>query len=271
VNLLETNNICFLSDNRKGDGNKQIMIRRKQLQEDQYIFPYHHIPNLNESGEMVRYRVLDWSFKYFCYLLHIKDKIEYLRPKSILDVGCGDGRLLGILDTIETRKRVGVDLSKRSVMFAKAFYPEVEFYNKDANEIEQEFDVVVAMEVLEHVPDEDVSCFLRTLGKRARKGGHVIISVPTLLQPLNKKHYRHYNLGLLRKEVENARQDLQIVNAEYIYRESFWLKQYRKITSNRFWFLEIKPANRIVWKCIWKHLRFADERTGHNLVVTLKK
>ena len=241
-----------------------------KIQENQYEFPYHHIPYLDGKGNVVRYRILNWGFKYFCYLLHIKEKIEFLEPRSVLDVGCGDGRLLGLLDS-RIEIKVGVDLSERSIAFARALYGGIEFHNEDAINIDESFDVVVAMEVLEHVPDKAVDDFFKTLESKVKEGGYIVISVPTVVQPLNKKHYRHYDIDLFKKQLEKSDVGLSIKSVEYIYKEPLWLRVYNKITINKLWLFEVKFLNKIVWKCVWKRLRIAEENNGHDLVVTLQK
>lgn len=239
-----------------------------QKQEKQYIFPYHHIPYLDKDKVVNRYRILDWGFKYFCYLLHIKDKVESFKPKSVLDIGCGDGRLLGLLD--KNINKAGVDFSEKAISFAKVFYPEIKFYKKDAREIDEEFDMVVVMEVLEHIPDENIDSLLKTLEKQTNKGGQCIISVPTKIQTLNRKHYRHYDLELFKKQLNDSDIKMKIENVEYIYKESFYLKFYKKLTFNRFWVFEINFINKFIWQYIWKKLRIADEKTGHCMIITLK-
>ena len=87
---------------------------KQTIQENLYDFPYHYIPQVNEKGAVSRYRFLDWGFEYLCYILHIKDIIESLSPYSVLDVGCGEGRFLGLLSNQIVRK-VGVDLSERAI------------------------------------------------------------------------------------------------------------------------------------------------------------
>jgi len=248
----------------------QECLDRYRIQDDLYSFPYHHIPHFDNEGVGVRFRTLNWGFEYLCYLRHIREIVQSLRPSSVLEVGCGDGRVIGMLDWGIDR-RVGVDLSEQAIRFAKAFHPEVEFLSIDARELKETFDVVLAVEVLEHIPNEHVNTLLKTLEKRTNKDGYVVISVPTTVVPVRKKHYRHYDLELLQKQLEEASVPLDIVSAEYVYKKSQLVKQYLKFTQNHYWHIELKALNRLMWNYIWKRLRKTDEKHGQHLVVVLGK
>jgi len=241
-----------------------------KIQNEQYEYPYHHLPHLSEGG-IIRYRSLRWGHKYLCYLYHIKELVESINPDSILDVGCGDGRFLSLLDNSEYEKMIGVDLSERAIRFAKAFNPSIKFENCDAEELSDEFDVVTAIEVLEHIPDKEVDRFLQILESRTKKGGNTIITVPTNNVPTNPKHYRHYDLALLKKELRSAEVQFEIRKIDYIYRSTFLTEAYKSLTENRFWFLEPKFFSKWIWKYVYNNLRFADEDNGEKMVVVLKR
>jgi ubiquinone/menaquinone biosynthesis C-methylase UbiE len=101
-------------------------------------------------------------------------------PRSILDVGCGEGVL-----TVEWAERlgdgrvVGTDLDdpKLRAEWEKRTRPNLEFRVEDATSLsfaDDEFDMACAIEVLEHVPDPE-----RTLSEMARvASGHLLVSVP---------------------------------------------------------------------------------------------
>jgi len=240
-----------------------------EYQENQYIFPYHHIPYLDSENNVVNHRSLGWGFKYFTYLLRIRELVEEINPDSILDVGCGEGRFLGLLGN--RIRKVGVDLSLRPIKFAQAFHPDIEFHCADADQLKEEFDVVTAIEVLEHVPDEQVTNFLKILEKRIKESGKIIISVPTTVLPVSEKHYRHYTLEIFKQQLENSKINLEIEHVEYVYKSSSLLKLYSKLTQNKLWIIEIRPLRNFVWRMVKSKFTIANEGNGEEMIVILKK
>ena len=64
-------------------------------QEKQYQFPYHHLPLVDNSGNFYGTRGGKWGYGYLCNLYHTSELVNAIKPGSLLDVGCGDGRFLG--------------------------------------------------------------------------------------------------------------------------------------------------------------------------------
>lgn len=245
-------------------------ISKFKIQENQYKFPYHYIPYLDKNQNLVNHRSLSWGFKYFSYLLRIKNLVEELKPDSILDVGCGEGRFLGLLDDTISRK-MGVDLAEKPIKFAQAFHPHIEFRQINASQIKEKFDVVTAIEVLEHIPDVNVSEFLKILEKKVDKNGRIILSVPTVVVPVSQKHYRHYDIHLFRKQLKESGAELKIENVEYVYKSSTFLKLYSKLTQNKFWIIEFKPFRNFMWKLVKSRYSKASEKNGEEMILVLKK
>jgi len=244
--------------------------KKFRIQENQYQFPYHHLPYLDSNNNVVNHRALNWGFKYFCYLLRSKEIVEELKPKSILDIGCGEGRFLGLLNN-QIVKKVGVDLASKPIMFARAFHPEIDFHVENAADIKDEFDVVTAIEVLEHIPDDEVTQFFNVISNVTKNKGHVLICVPTTIRELSPKHYRHYTLELFKEQLKDSEVDLEIEKVEYIYRSPLWLKWYSKITINGFWIFEINFLRNLIWNFTWKNLCQTTEKYGEELIVVLKR
>jgi 2-polyprenyl-3-methyl-5-hydroxy-6-metoxy-1,4-benzoquinol methylase len=102
-------------------------------------------------------------------------------PRSLLDVGCGEGVLvqqwaerLG-----ESTRVVGIDLEEESIQagWAERSAPNLEYRVMEAADLPfatNEFDVASAIEVLEHVPDPG-----HTVSEMARCAErHLLVSVP---------------------------------------------------------------------------------------------
>lgn len=244
-------------------------IDRFALQDAQYEFPYHYLPHLHD-GHARRTRSLRWGREYLCYLLFLAEKLRGLAPRSLLDVGCGDGRLLSLL-VGHVPECHGVDLSAGAIRFARAFVPGAHFAEASAAQLERSFDVVTAIEVLEHIPDEGCGEFLRTLAARCRPGGHVVVSVPTTNVPLNRKHYRHYDEALLRQQLAESGAPLQVRELEWVYRQPGWLRWLDRAVDNRHFRLEISALDRALWNHVWQRLRKASAADGCHLVATLTR
>jgi 2-polyprenyl-3-methyl-5-hydroxy-6-metoxy-1,4-benzoquinol methylase len=235
------------------------------IQDEQYTFPYHFIPYIDANGIGRWSRRLMWGLEYLCYTGHVVERILDLEPASILDVGCGEGRLLGMLGAAVPR-RIGVDLSDRAIHFARAFHPEVEFHIMDAAAIDETFDVVTAIQVLEHIPDEDLAGFFQTLARRIKPNGYALICVPSDVVPLNKKHYRHYNVELFQQQLESSEAPLTVTKVEHLCQETLGNRLFRKASISIPWLFEIPLIQQWVWNYHWRKLRTAKPQNGRHIL-----
>jgi 2-polyprenyl-3-methyl-5-hydroxy-6-metoxy-1,4-benzoquinol methylase len=159
-------------------------------QDDLYAFPHHHLPWRDSSGGRCISRSLGWGAEYLCCLQRVSGIIESLGAHSVLDGGCGDGRLFTLLPDSVTR-RVGADPSPRAIAYARAFSPAAEWHAGPIDALAERFDVVTAIEVLEHIPDAIIPSFVQSLADRVAPGDHAVVTVPGVVLPLNAKHHRH--------------------------------------------------------------------------------
>jgi SAM-dependent methyltransferase len=101
-------------------------------------------------------------------------------PRSLLDVGCGEGVLTQQWAQRLKGRVVGIDLEDPALRaeWEKRRAPNLEYRVMKAESLpfaDGEFDLAAAIEVLEHVPDPE-----HTVAEMARvaRGGHLLVSVP---------------------------------------------------------------------------------------------
>ncbi len=101
-------------------------------------------------------------------------------PRSLLDVGCGEGVLVHRwAQAMPERRIVGIDLEEESIQagWQQRQAPNLEYRTMPAENLpfaDGEFDTATAIELLEHVPDPE-----HTLAEMARCAErHLLVSVP---------------------------------------------------------------------------------------------
>ena len=105
---------------------------------------------------------------------------ERAGPRSVLDVGCGEGVLTAEwADRLGDGRIVGVDLDdpKLRAEWEGRRRPNLEYRVEEATTLpfeDDEFDLATAIEVLEHVPEPEAT--LAEMARVART--HVLVSVP---------------------------------------------------------------------------------------------
>ncbi len=104
--------------------------------------------------------------------------VERTRPRTILDVGCGEGFVLARLADAGVRADLyGLDLSETAVAEARERLgnrARIEVGDARTPPFDEPFDLVLMTEVLEHIPEPEA--MLPVLDRLSR--GHLILSVP---------------------------------------------------------------------------------------------
>jgi SAM-dependent methyltransferase len=104
--------------------------------------------------------------------------VRDLSPKGILDVGCGEGYVLGALRAEGIRcPMAGIDLSPTAIEAARVRVPDATFEVIDALQLAdagRRYDMVLMTEVLEHIPEPQR--MLPVLERIAER--YVVTSVP---------------------------------------------------------------------------------------------
>ena len=240
---------------------------RFAYQAAEYRFPYHWLPSTDTRGSNIG-RVLSWGLEYLAVLECTRDLTLRGSPARVLDVGCGDGRLAHELLSAQIDEVVGVDLVEQAIAFARAFNTmhgsRARFCCEPIASLpESGFDVAVAMEVLEHVEDSAVAPFVEAIWRRVRRGGCLVVSVPTMNVPLDAKHERHYTEQLLRTHL-SPHFEIDVVH--YVHRVSTLTEWLRRISTNRLFTLEAPRLTRAVLSSYHRFARDARVDDGAHLV-----
>jgi len=122
------------------------------------------------------------NFTYF-YITKLLQKDCISRAKSILDVGCGVGTI-SIYLAHHGYRVYGIDISNRAISICNhakrsLALKNIEFKKQDVYSIRSNkvFDVILLIEVLEHVPNDN--SFLKKLHSLLKDDGCLLLTTPT--------------------------------------------------------------------------------------------
>ncbi len=103
--------------------------------------------------------------------------LESYAPGSVLDVGCGNGKLLAELS--QKYHATGIDISREMVEIAKA--KGLDARHCYLHELDASYDAVLAVaDVLNYMPKETMATFLEDVAKHLVKGGIFVCDINTL-------------------------------------------------------------------------------------------
>jgi 2-polyprenyl-6-hydroxyphenyl methylase / 3-demethylubiquinone-9 3-methyltransferase len=123
----------------------------------------------------------------------IFQQVEKLKPREVLDVGCGRGFYTNNIARLPFVKQViGLEVKEENLTLARKNQPnkKVEYLTQDFYnwQTTKKFDLIILSEVLEHLVDDELA--LKKLKKLLKKNGRLIVTVPHsnypfLWDPLN--------------------------------------------------------------------------------------
>jgi 2-polyprenyl-3-methyl-5-hydroxy-6-metoxy-1,4-benzoquinol methylase len=107
------------------------------------------------------------------------------RHARILDVACGGGRLLHFLKARGYARLDGVDVSPEQVALARQVVPEVAQATAQAFLAERRgaYDLVLGLDIVEHLRKDELFDFLDALRGALRPGGRLVLQTPNGQSP----------------------------------------------------------------------------------------
>lgn len=147
------------------------------------------------------------DYSRYLYIDKMLNMISADNIASACDVGCGTGNLLAALEGRGIKLK-GIDTSRESLDMAMAKLKPgiVRLENKNVFDLNEKFDLVFLMDVLEH--QEDDAALLKYLhDKVSRKNGYLILTVPAhrfLYSGFDRSvgHFRRYDRKTLTSLLE---------------------------------------------------------------------
>ncbi|MDD5438200.1 MAG: class I SAM-dependent methyltransferase [Patescibacteria group bacterium] len=205
---------------------------------------------MNESEYRIENEVQEKHWWYAGRRKLLSDSFEYLsglekgRPfKLAYDIGCGTvGNARCVKKYID--ELIGIEPNAEACGLAKGHREYRDIINAGLEQARSDHalsqaDVVIAMDVLEHLEDDEKGADV--LGGLVRPGGYVVVTVPAFMslwgfQDVVSKHFRRYRLGQLTRLLEER--GFKILKKTYFNVALFpviWA--WRKLS--RYW----KPKN----------------------------
>ena len=133
--------------------------------------------------------IMKYSHSYF--VRHYGEILPSNRNIRILDMGCGYGRYLKSLMSMGYHNCYGIDVSEEQISYARNVLGLKNVEEADAGrwmkDKESSFNVVLAMDVLEHLESSNLVDLCKKVEKSLDWGGRFIVQVPnglTLLNPI---------------------------------------------------------------------------------------
>ncbi len=198
--------------------------REQTIQEEEYAIPYHYRGLFSEEHGLLR------DIEYEDYLQRVKDELSPAHGKTVLDVGCGDGRFFYELRN-EKMDLVGLDYSNEAIRFAQAFNPRAHFFCEDIHSFKhaRKFDFITLIEVMEHFPPEKIPKILLSLRKHLKSNGKLIVTVPSTRRARVEKHYQHFTQKTLRETLSPVFNVVEVKGYSKLGKERKTFERMRKM------------------------------------------
>lgn len=249
----------------------------RQLQEEIYRFPYHHVVSF-DARTYRGFRQCKNSpggYRYASYVIRVLEELEKEQFSSLIDVGCGDGFLVGMMfERFPGVEIAGVDLSEQAILFAQAFNVgrNVQFLCQDivADRIDSRYDVATLIEVLEHIPPADVGSFLEAIHAMLNRGGKLIVTVPSVNLSIAqiKRHFQHFDEESLAATLSPH---FRVLKIEYLNRDGLVAKILDRVFTNRLFILNSEWLVEALFAHYLNRFLTADRSNGLRLLAVCQQ
>lgn len=166
---------------------------------------------------------------------------NYCKGKSVLDIGCGFGLGSKYIHNSGAKRVLGIDYNDKVIEMAKRLEQNgLTFRKLDANDISkigEKFDVVIAFEIVEHLPISKVDSFLGGISTVLKKNGLLLLTTPNGLlteyffgRPYNPYHIKEYGGFEIKYLLENHFKEVSLLGYKCINEE--YLRKQKQISQS---------------------------------------
>ncbi len=154
------------------------MARRDRPRFDYGTIPEGHYDRVLRHGSPIR-RL--WHLSKFERVL---DYLPKQGGQSLLDIGCFAGSFLSLADPERFTRQLGIDILPAQVAYANAQYgtPARRFQAvqsiADLRQVEERFDCVTLIEVIEHLQPDEIRVLLDNVARLLNPGGKLVLTTP---------------------------------------------------------------------------------------------
>ncbi|MDP2684408.1 MAG: class I SAM-dependent methyltransferase [bacterium] len=211
--------------------------------------------------------------------------VQLVSGNSVLEIGCGNGTLLGELTKVGKRVK-GIESNPEIISLAKKINANLNIVQGFAEDLDgiltEKFDNILMIDVVEHIEDDDG--LLIRLGKFLEDSGELIIFVPAYQSLYGKRdkeigHYRRYNKKTLRILIESNGFEVVKMNywnmlgiLPYIISEKVFNKPLETTLRNK---KQKNPIKRIISRFLFYWFKYIENNInlgfGLSLICIAKK
>ncbi len=240
------------------------------FQEEEYSFPYHYIAQYEQNFSEC---LADpWGINYVATIEYLLEQISKVKFSTAIDIGSGDCRFTKELSKrYPDKKVVGLDHSEKAIQLAKALNPKLTFITENILQpkiIIEAFDIGILMEVLEHIPKNEVRDFLSAVSNLLCDEGLLFITVPHQNKPLEDKHFQHFSVSTLTSIIDEFFVPIEIIPFE---KKTIKKNIIDWLLINQFFILNNKKLLNFIYKYYKKKLFFVEDEMYCNRIFIIAK
>lgn len=238
------------------------LLQQQQVQENAYKFPYHYVVRYKENFTLAYF--FDWGLNYASTIEFLLEKIATIASsKSIIDIGCGDGRFTReMYERFPDTHVMGVDYSERSILLAQGLNCGLKIKFCSANILQDSlgelFETATLMEVYEHIEPRLADSFLQGVYNLLEKDGVLHLTVPHQNVPVSKHHFRHFSISELTAELEKYFEIIEVIPFE---KRSVLRKWLLRCFVNKFFILNHQKIKNFLYIYYKKNFFFVQNES----------